>query len=309
MDHWKRACNGELYDNAVYRFVVNTVSWIIIGILLAVRIITADSSKGFSLFYYIYQTYLFASCIPFIFFISAPRYWVAIIERNRRGNGDVDCDPLLFIYFIITLFGYSGYPVFFCFKQQERKHPFCFLSFFFLPIYHACSVLVFPMIFDSDNGNLLFIFFGLLYSYLYFMFTAQAYMMYDRKLLKVVFYIHPVHWLVLVVGFPVVMIVEAIMHQIANAHNVKHQHVVTANYNHDLETQIQSIEMIINTDKVPAEQILQTFNERLGVDVPVDALPNKSEFNDQCPKCNKDVQEAQIVTINEEGRFEHTVCQ
>ena len=126
-----------------------------------------------------------------------------ILERHRRLNGEVDWDISLFFFQIIFLLGFTGYVNFYTLKLGEQNQLVCMMITLFLPFYHIIALPLLAIFFDPDIKDPLFILLGVIYMGGYLFYTWIWYFGCTPRIEKIIFYLNPVHWLVLLLSFPV----------------------------------------------------------------------------------------------------------
>lgn len=104
-----RVLTVDIMNMAYFKFLIEFLTWIVLGTLITLRVATYDWSDSFVYCYLIYHYYAWASLFLMIFWLSEPSYWKRKIEDNRVvANGDVRCDIFVFFYLITFMGGYSG---------------------------------------------------------------------------------------------------------------------------------------------------------------------------------------------------------
>ena len=136
------------------------------------------------------------------------------LERNRRGDGEVSWDISIFIFQITFIFGFTGFLNFYILKPVEQRILPCLIFTLFIPFYHIIALPLFSILLDPNIGDPIFITFGVIYMGGYLFYTWIWYLGYTPKREKIIFFLNPVHWLVLLLSFPVYIIYNCLKNKI-----------------------------------------------------------------------------------------------
>mmetsp|Transcript_23920 Transcript_23920/g.21258 ORF Transcript_23920/g.21258 Transcript_23920/m.21258 type:complete len:143 (+) Transcript_23920:410-838(+) len=138
---------------------------------------------------------------------------------------------------------------------------------------------LFPINFDPDIGNIYFIILGIFYWYLLLLFTLTCYLGENRVFKSLLFYANPVHWICLILSFPIFIISSKLYYEINKEKILQLRGVQAIKYNTDIEQKAKSIYLTLNINNQQNEDTLSILNTQLQLEGNNDALPNEEEFD------------------------------
>ena len=180
---------------------------ILLGILagfIAYRAAVTD--KNNIILYSVFHGYcLLSSIAAWIFYAFYDRF-LPIIDRDRRGNGEANCDPTIAIIVIALSLGLFSLPLIVFWNNNNRNDNFCKVIVISPGVCATIAWIILPIILDNDKSIGFAIYFWA-YSLIYIYITIYSLLAFFRKQ-KLFIYLNPATWVFLCLSPPVFYVIQ-----------------------------------------------------------------------------------------------------